>query len=383
MKVLVLTPGVFDKGGISRYNRFQIRALRERYGQGSIRVLSKLGPDEQAFEEDIQVSWSGRPHPTLATSSLTTRIAFSTQALRFAIKDQPDIVLTGHVNLGPLGRIVASLVQGSLVQNIYGTEVWTGLSRMRKKALASADAVISDCHNTADYARKMGLRKETPYVVWDCVETKHYTPGTPNQTILEQYGIAKQRRFRLMFLGRLISLARYKGTERLLQLLAKLPRDFECVLAGGGDDINYLHALADRLGVGKRTYFPGRIHEDHMPDVYRSADAFYLVSEFGYDKGEGLPLTPIEAMACGVPVIVGDQDGSREILDDSGGGICVSPGLEEPAVDYIRKLKADSAYFASERKAARQRAEFAFTYEHFAQKTIAVLEALLHRKGTV
>jgi phosphatidylinositol alpha-1,6-mannosyltransferase len=275
------------------------------------------------------------------------------------------------------------LAQGLLVQNIYGTEVWTNFSGMRKKALKSADAVISDCHNTANFAEKMGLRKEAPDVVWDCVDTKHYTPGTSDETILEKYGIGKQERFRLMFLGRLMSDARYKGTERLLQLLAKLPNDFECVIAGGGDDINHLIALADRLSLSKRVYFPGRIHEDHMPDVYRSADAFYLVSEFGHDKGEGLPLTPIEALACGVPVIVGDQDGSREILDGSGGGICASPHLDQPIVDYIGKLKADPAFFVAERKAARQRAEGAFSYEHFAQKTIAVLEKLLHREGRV
>ena len=57
--------------------------------------------------------------------------------------------------------------------------------------------------------------------------------------------------------------------------------------------------------------------------------------------------------------------------------------LREPAVDYIRKLKADSIYFAAERKAARQLAEAAFSYEHFAQKTIAVLEELLHQEGSV
>jgi phosphatidyl-myo-inositol dimannoside synthase len=374
MKVLVLTPGIYDKGGISRYNRFQIRALRERYGLQAIKVLSKLGPDGEGFEEDIQVSWSGRPNHPLATTSLTSRISFSIQALKFAIKDQPNIVLTGHVNLGPLGRIVASLVQGLLVQSIYGTEVWTGLSGTRKKALMSADAIISDCHHTADFAKKSGLRKEAPDVVWDCVDTERYTPGPLNEDILKLYGIGKQGRFRILFLGRLMPDARYKGTERLLQLVAKLPDDFECVLAGGGEDIDHLQALVDCLGLRERVYLPGRIHEGHMPDVYRSADAFYLVSEFGYDKGEGLPLTPIEAMACGVPVIVGDQDGSREILDDSGGGICVSPGLEQPAIDYVHKLKADSAYFAVERKAARQRVEAVFSYEHFAEKTIAMLE---------
>ena len=377
MKVLVISPGVFDKGGISRYQRFQIRALRERYGQESIRVLSKLGPDGKGFEQDIQVSWYGRPGHTLAKTNLTTKIAFLVHALRTAIKDQPDIVLTGHVNLGPLGRIVASVIQGLFVQNIYGTEVWTDLSGIRRRALASADAVISDCHNTADFAKKAGLRKTTPEVIWDCVDTNRYSPGTSNEAILEGYGIGRQGPFRLMFLGRLIPDARYKGTERLLKLLTKLPSNFECVLAGGGDDLDHLQALADRLGLANRTYFPGRIHEDHMPDVYRSADAFYLVSEFGYDKGEGLPLTPIEAMACGVPVIVGDQDGSREILDGSGGGVCVPPDLDEPAVAYIRRLKADSTYLASERQAARQRAEAAFTYEQFAQKTIAVFQQLL------
>ena len=275
------------------------------------------------------------------------------------------------------------MVQGLLVQSIYGTEVWTNLSGMRKNALVSANAVISDCHHTADFTKKAGLRKEAPDVVWDCVDIERYTPGTLNENILKQYGIGKQGRFRLMFLCRLMPDARYKGTERLLQLLAKLPDDFECVFAGGGDDIGHLQAEVDRLGLGERTYFSGRIHEDHMPDVYRSADAFYLVSEFGYDKGEGLPLTPIEAMACGVPVIVGDQDGSREILDDSGGGVCVSPGLEEPAIDYVHKLKEDSAYFAAERKAARQRTEAVFSYDHFAQKTIAVLEGHLHKQCSV
>lgn len=377
MKVLVLAPGVFDKGGISRYQRFQIRALRERYGQEKIRVLSKLGPDGKGFEEDIQVSWSGRPGNTLAITGFPTKIAFLVQALRFAMKDQPDIVLTGHVNLGPLGRIVASVIRGFLVQNIYGTEVWTDLSGARRRALVAADTVISDCHNTAEFARKTGLRKTMPEVVWDCVDTNRYTPGASNTDILEGYGIGRQGRFRLLFLGRLIPDARYKGTERLLKLLGKLPRDVECVIAGGGDDLDHLQALAGRLGLGNRTYFPGRIHESHMPDVYRSADAFYLVSEFGHDKGEGLPLTPIEAMACGVPVIVGDQDGSREILDDSGGGVCVPPLLEAPAVAYVQKLKADATYLASERKAARQRVEAAFTYEGFARKTISVFQQLL------
>ena len=139
--------------------------MRDRYGQKPIEVLSKLSPDGEGLEEDMQVFWSRRSDPPFATTSLATRLAFSMLALRFAFHDQPEIVLTGRVNLGPLGRIVASLVRGLLVQNIYGTELWTVLSIIRKKALTSGDAVIFDWHNTADFAEKIGFRKEAPDVV--------------------------------------------------------------------------------------------------------------------------------------------------------------------------------------------------------------------------
>ena len=44
MKILYLTPGCFDKGGISRYNRYQIQALRMLAGAENVFVFSLLGP---------------------------------------------------------------------------------------------------------------------------------------------------------------------------------------------------------------------------------------------------------------------------------------------------------------------------------------------------
>ena len=372
MKFLVLTPGVFDKGGISRYGRFQIKALRDYYGIDSVRVLSLLGPDKESLEEEFSVDWYGSPVPTLIS-----RVKFSYQAFRYAISDKPNIVLTGHLNIGPLGRLCSYLSGGLLVQYIYGREVWSGFSKARKKALIKADALIADCHNTADYVVHADLRKEKPFVVWDCVDTDRYTPGEPNKEVLEQYGLTRSNRFRLMFLGRLHKSVRYKGTERMLHLLADLPIEFEGVIAGGGDDVGYLRELAIKLGIADRIYFPGRIHEDHMPDVYRSADVFYLVSEAGQGMGEGLPLTPIEAMACGVPVIVGNQDGSREILDESGGGICVSPIDSGYIVGYLKILESDRLYNQLERNSARLRSIAVFSYTHFAKNTIGAIRSLL------
>ena len=367
MKVLVLTPGVFDKGGISRYGRFQIRALREEFGDRAVYVLSLMGPDGEGFEDGFNVDWHGSSSP-----SIFTRASMVYHALGYVISNKPDVVVTGHVNLGPLGWLCARLAGSGLIQNIYGREVWSGLSLLRQRALTFATSVISDCGNTADYVQSKGLTKQRPHVVWDCVDVDRYTPGEPSQDVLKKYGIAKTERFRLLFLGRIMADVRYKGTERLIRLLPKLPDYFECVLAGGGDDIDYLQELSDQLGVGDRVSFPGRIHEEDMPDIYRSADAFYLVSVVGSGMGEGIPLTPIEAMSCGVPVIVGNQDGSKEILVE-GGGCCVSPNNNKTQLKYINKVFTDRSFLEKERLRARTRAVDVFSYHRFASKTLQAL----------
>ena len=65
-RILYLTPGCFDKGGISRYGRYQIEALREVIGAENVRVLSLLGPDGDEFETDFDVAWhSGRGEATM------------------------------------------------------------------------------------------------------------------------------------------------------------------------------------------------------------------------------------------------------------------------------------------------------------------------------
>jgi phosphatidylinositol alpha-1,6-mannosyltransferase len=319
MKILVLTPGVFDKGGIARYGRFQIRALRESFGEPAVRVLSMLGRQIDDLEEPFHVDWSG-PLPLTRVS----RLYFAAAAARQALSFRPDVVLTQHQNLGPAAWPLARLTGARLVQNTYGLEVWSEKSASRRWVMGRSDLVICDSHHSGNVAKEIGLVRKEPVVVWDCVDLETYAPGPPEEDALASYGIPRRSRFRLLFLGPVHAWTRYKGTERCISLVAKLPADeFEAVIAGKGNDIGHLRRFAEELGVGDRVYFPGAIHEADLPHLYRSAGAFYLTSETGPHKGEGLPLTPLESMACGVPVIVGNQDGSREIP-----GVATQPAAE-------------------------------------------------------
>ena len=374
MKILVLTPGVFDKGGISRYGRFQITALRQAYGHDNVQVVSLLGRRVDDLEEPFEVTWSGAvPHTKIS------RAHFSAVSMQLALRHKPDIVLLGLVNFGPVAWAAARACGASFVQNVYGYEVWSTLTAPRRMALYHTDGVISDCHNSADQALELGLVRRRPEVVWDCVDTERYVPPAPGEVEeLGKYGLQPSDRFRVLILCRLNKQTRYKGFVRLLHLHAKhLGDGFEVVVAGKGDDLPYLKQLSEELGIAGSTVITGPIDEQDMPAIYRSADAFYLPSEVGEDAGEGIPLTPLEAMACGAPVLVGDQDGSRETLDETGGGWCGDPSDLVAQAAYLQSLKQDPALHRKERAAARGRAVDAFGYAAFAGKTCAALESFL------
>ena len=106
------------------------------------------------------------------------------------------------------------------------------------------------------------------------------------------------------------------------------------------------------------------IHEEDMAAIYSYADIFSLVSEAGDKKGEGIPLTPIEAMACGTPIIVGDEDGSREAIIDEN-GICVASHDQKGYLEAVNTITSDVDTFS---KKALEIATQVFSYTMFLEK---------------
>jgi len=366
MRILLLTPGVFEKGGIARYNRYQINALQETFSADSVQVMSLMGPDKDALETPFDVTYAGAAQPTTLS-----RAKFAARAVIKALTWSPDIVLCGHVNMAPLAKQLARLSKAKFVQNVYARELWPtgGLRDSRRAALLSADAVISDCENTVKYAKAEGLIGIEAHIVWDCADQSRFFPQDPDWASLKQYGIEQSGRFKVLFLGRIKHETIYKGFIRLLELGQSLSADrFELIFVGAGDYVETLRAKAAGMSGGPKVTITGPVHEAHLIDSYRTADAFYLVSNVDEGQGEGLPLTPIEAMACGVPALVGNQDGSCEILNGKGGW-CGNPEDNQGQREYIERLAADSAFNAAERAAALQRVNDAFSYEIFREKT--------------
>lgn len=345
--VLYVTPGCFDKGGISRYSRYQITALRELLGEERVHVYSVRGPNEGDFETPFRVSWSAGGQDPERGASRAQKLALLVRMAADALRLRPSIVVSAHVNLAPLALALARVVRARTVLDVYGLEVWSGLRRSAAWGLRASDLVIADCHFTARYLREAGLReaRAPTEVLWDCVDTRRFQPAPPRPEVLGRYGIPDpDRHVNVLTLGRLVRGAAHKGYDRLLAAFRRAALStpaLRLVYAGKGELIEDLRRLAASSGVAERVVFTGMVHEDDLPDVYRSCHVFSLVSDRGHLRGEGIPLAPLEAAACAKPILVGDQDGSREAAVDGVSGYVLDPF--DPAVHAERlvRLAAD------------------------------------------
>lgn len=116
--------------------------------------------------------------------------------------------------------------------------------------------------------------------------------------------------FTILAVGRLI---RRKGYDHLLRAVAPIAGDWRLVVVGKGDREEALKALAARLGIAGRVEFRNYVPHEKLPEVYRAADVFVQASFF-----EGMSNTVLEAMASGLPVVVTETGGTRELFCGNG-----------------------------------------------------------------
>jgi len=375
-RILYLTPGCFDKGGISRYCRYQITALRDLVGADNVHVASLLGPDAGSLEGEFAVQFAAGGTSAAAKS----RFIAHAGARSFGGL-VPDVVLAAHMNLSPVAWAVARASRAPYVVNVYGCEVWSPHSYDAALGLRHADHVIADCHFTARYVGEHGMTAPAGgvRVVWDCVDIERFAPAAPRPEVLARYGIPDPTRYaNVLTLGRVSRDAAYKGYARLVDAfvqIADLLPTARLVVAGRGDLLDGLRALAAAHGVGDRVVFTGSIHEDDLADVYRCGRVFSMVGDRGPNRGEGIPLTPLEAASCGLPLLVGDQDGSAEAVVNGETGLALDPFDVAAIARHLLALLGDPERCQRMGQAARRRIEREFSFETFRDKHRELLPA--------
>ena len=137
-----------------------------------------------------------------------------------------------------------------------------------------------------------------------------------------------------------------------------------------------LSALAADLGVADRLHLAGRVDHEDLPAVLRSADVVVATPWY-----EPFGIVPLEAMACGRPVVGSAVGGLLDTVDEGVTGALVPARDPAALAAALRPLLDDPALRARWGRAARARALDRFGWEQVAAATEAAYTEVLTRRG--
>jgi len=232
--------------------------------------------------------------------------------------------------------------------------------------LDRVDRVIAHTRSYASTSR--AIRNRLLEVIPSAVDTRRFRPDLDGSVIRERLGLQGQRV--LAFTGRLVP---HKGVDVILRALRELPRDVSLLLVGHGPRLTHLQGLAHRLGVESRVRFCTEVSDDELPLYLRAADVFVFPSQ---NRLEGFGLVVAEAMASGLPVIIADMPGVREVIEPGKEGLLVEPLIAHDLVARILELLDDPGRRAEMGAAARRRAEERYSLEIVARQLLTMYEGL-------
>ena len=212
------------------------------------------------------------------------------------------------------------------VITVWGSDVFRTLPTSRRHrlygrvSLRGAAAVTADSVDLAEGAIAAGARRDRTSVVQFGTDTARFSPMPANESLRQRIGIRTRR---LVFSPRVIF--PWNRHEDVIRAVATMPEDVGLLLSALHADPEYqagLVELARSVGIADRMIVLDEIPHAEMADHLRLADVVVSVPET-----DGTPVTILESLACGIPVVASDVPSVREWLAD------FSPELLVPIAD--------------------------------------------------
>ncbi|WP_200305176.1 glycosyltransferase [Streptomyces adelaidensis] len=221
------------------------------------------------------------------------------------------------------------------------------------------DRIIATCEDEVTELEAMGLPRRRICVVPCGVDPVRFAPVTAAR------GPASAPR-RLLAVGRLVP---RKGFDRAIRALADVP-DAELLIAGGPEaalllaepEAERLRAIADECGVADRVTLLGGVSRERMPGLMCGADLVLSLPRY-----EPFGIVPVEAMACGAPVLATAVGGQLDTVVDGVTGVLVPPDDDHDISATVRRLLADPDLLARYGASGRRRVLARYTWDRVAE----------------
>lgn len=279
---------------------------------------------------------------------------FATRALE---RRQVPVCLTYHCDLflpGLSGRLLTRLYQGLFLP----------------RTLRRVDRIV--VHTRSYGSTSAMLRGRELAIIPSVVDLDRFRPGLDASALRRELRLEGKRV--LAFTGRLVP---HKGVDVILESLPMLPADVVLLIIGAGPRLPNLIGDARRLGVKDRVRFCPSVSNDDLPRYLALADLFVFPSQ---NRLEGFGLVVAEAMAAGLPVIIADMPGVREVIEPGKEGLLTEPLLAADLAAKVETLLDDPALARRMGAAGRRRAEMRYGPATVARQLLK-LYADLHAAG--
>jgi len=288
-----------------------------------------------------------------------------------SVRKMPDVIICAHINYAPLGFAMKRLFRRNYIVCTHGIDVWDIKSSLQLKALREAKLITTVAEYTRDrIVDQLPEVRERIYLLYNPVDGDRFVPSRKPPSLAKRLGVAKKKV--IFTVARLSAIEGYKGYDRVIQampkVLAAVPEAFY-VLGGAGDDAPRVHALIEGTGLRDSVRMVGYIPDEEIVNYYNLADVFIMPS-----KAEGAPAVFVEALACGVPVIAGNQDGSATPLLHGEVGLLIDPdNINEISRAIIRVLTGKVRKNLRDRAFLRRKVLGTFGLDHFPGRVDDVL----------
>jgi glycosyltransferase involved in cell wall biosynthesis len=323
-RILILIT-LADRGGAQTYVSLLVPGLTDSFdvvvgahGSGDLRDAV-----EEAGARFIPLEHVRRPiHPVRDLTGLA-------ELVRLCRRERPEIVHANSSKAGVLGRLAASIVRVPV--RLFTVHGW---------AFAAYDGFASRAYLRGDRL----VRPLTTRII--CVGENERRIGiaartcTPEQTVVIRNAVAIDETPRSRLDGTPPTIAaigrlRYpKDFPTLLEALARVSEPFRAVIVGDGPDRSVLEEAIARRGLAGRVELLGDRHD--VADILAGSDLFLLSS-----RSEGLPMSILEAMAAGLPVVASDVGGVSEAVVDGETGLLVPAADADALAAALGRLLRD------------------------------------------
>jgi len=343
-----------------------------------VHLISTMPTSGRGYAKGVQLHLLVRLMPRIwPVTRYFSGLLWLAQVRRLVRKIKPDILHAHYITVyGCLGAVSGF---HPFVVSAWGSDVLIEprqnffLKAITEYALKGANMVICDAEHIVEELVKQGAPQEKTELIYFGTDTSKFKPGQKSTNLKERLGILDS--------AVVISLRSLKPTYNIESLLKAIPLVLEAVpeakfiIAGDGDQRQYLENLAMSLGVLDSIRFIGMIPNDELPQYLTSSDVYVSTSL----SDAGLSASTAEAMACGLPVIITDFGDNRKWVEDGVNGFIVplrNPGALASRIIYLLRNEDERVKFG---QANRRIIEETNNYETEMGKVEKIYDELIVR----